>query len=190
MFFLRLFPKNFSSYDCLFILKAENAGFYPTHFNKLKGRKMLFKVERCTSVSFMSDGSFRVKRVCEEASVLEQFNPVDVEVESTPFKVNVHINFLCVLLGGYFHSLFWLIVYGLGSIQVPHLWYPWGWSRYFCVCYFHIFGHLFEYFSFMCLQFLLMRFLSSCLLLPILVDSPRGLVPIFREYCFMSDGVF
>lgn len=65
---------------------------------------MLFKVERCTGVSFMSDGSFRVKRVCEEASVLEQFNHVDVE--STPFKVNVHINFLNVSLGGYFHSLF------------------------------------------------------------------------------------
>jgi len=54
---------------------------------------MLFKVERCTGVSFMSDGSFRVKRVCDEASVVEQFNPI--VVESTPFKVYVHINFIC-----------------------------------------------------------------------------------------------
>lgn len=60
-------------------IHAENVGFYPTQFNKLKGRNMLFKVEKCTGESFMFDGSFRVKRVCDQPSVVEAFNSIGVE---------------------------------------------------------------------------------------------------------------
>jgi len=75
-------------------MQAENAGFYPTQFNKLKGKKMLFKVEKCTGASFMYDGSFRVKRVCDQASVVEAFNSVGVEC--TPSKVLSFPLFICL----------------------------------------------------------------------------------------------
>jgi hypothetical protein len=76
-------------------MQAENAGFYPTQFNKLKGRKMLFKVEKCTGASFMFDGSFRVKRVCDQPSVVEAFNSTGVEC--TPSEVKL-IPFLMQLM--------------------------------------------------------------------------------------------
>lgn len=69
--------------------KAENAGFYPSEFAKLKDKKMLFKVEKYCGPSIFFDGSFRVKRVCDEPSVIQSFDSVGVE--STPSKVLIFI---------------------------------------------------------------------------------------------------
>lgn len=64
--------------------KAENAGFYPPELIALKGRKMLFKVEKTNNASVLFDGSFRVKRVCFEPSIVEAFHVAGKE--STPLK--------------------------------------------------------------------------------------------------------
>jgi hypothetical protein len=56
---------------------------------------MLFKVEKCTGASFMFDGSFRVKRVCDQPSVVEAFNSIGVEC--TPSEVKL-IPFLMQLM--------------------------------------------------------------------------------------------
>ncbi|AES99245.1 replication factor A protein 1 [Medicago truncatula] len=56
------------------VAKAENAGHYPPEFEKLKGKKMLFKVEKCTSSSIFFDGSFRVKRVCDDPAIIQSFH--------------------------------------------------------------------------------------------------------------------
>ncbi|PNY04521.1 replication factor-A carboxy-terminal domain protein [Trifolium pratense] len=54
--------------------KAENAGFYPSELKKLIGAKLLFKVEKSSSTNVLFDGSFKVKRVCNDSSILQIFN--------------------------------------------------------------------------------------------------------------------
>jgi hypothetical protein len=64
----------------------------------LKGRKMLFKVEKTNNASVLFDGSFRVKRVCFEPSIVEAFHVAGKG--STPLKVVVF--FFVFSLGEYF----------------------------------------------------------------------------------------
>ncbi|MCH97877.1 replication factor A protein, partial [Trifolium medium] len=52
---------------------AENAGCYPSELLALVGSKLLFKVEKVTSPGVLFDGSFRVKRMCNDPSILESF---------------------------------------------------------------------------------------------------------------------
>jgi len=65
--------------------KAENAGHYPTEFEKLKGKRMLFKVEKCTGPSIFFDGSFRVKRICDDPAIIQSFDTLGGQY--TPSKV-------------------------------------------------------------------------------------------------------
>jgi hypothetical protein len=51
---------------------------------------MLFKVEKYCGPSIFFDGSFRVKRVCDELSVIQSFDSVGVE--STPSKVLIFLS--------------------------------------------------------------------------------------------------
>ncbi|GAU31614.1 hypothetical protein TSUD_63630 [Trifolium subterraneum] len=67
---------------------AQNAGFYPTQLELLKGTKLLFKVEKSSDGSMPFDGSFRVKRICDDISVINTFysalgisDDVEVNVE-------------------------------------------------------------------------------------------------------------
>jgi len=46
---------------------------------------MLFKVEKSSGPSIFFDGSFRVKRVCDDASMIQPFDSIGVEY--TPSKV-------------------------------------------------------------------------------------------------------
>jgi hypothetical protein len=55
------------------LYQAENAGFYPPEMALLKGKKVLFKVEKSESASVMYDGSFRVKRVCLDPTIFAEF---------------------------------------------------------------------------------------------------------------------
>jgi hypothetical protein len=57
----------------MYLFQAENCGFYPPEIVSLKGRMMLFKVEKTASAGVMFDGSFRVKRVCVDTSIIEEF---------------------------------------------------------------------------------------------------------------------
>lgn len=62
--------------------KAENAGFYPDELIALKGRKLLFKVEKTSVASVLFDGSFRVKRsitLTKEISHLCLISPVHLQ---------------------------------------------------------------------------------------------------------------
>jgi len=72
----------------MYLCQAENAGFYPPEIVNLKGRMMLFKVEKTTSAGVMFDGSFRVKRVCVNPSIIEEF--------STSAKVCELLSFFCI----------------------------------------------------------------------------------------------
>jgi len=74
-----------SYFICSF--KAENVGFYPAEFAKLKDKKMLFKVEKSFGPNIFFDGSFRVKRVCDEPSVIQSFDSIGVEYN--PSKVPI-----------------------------------------------------------------------------------------------------
>ncbi|XP_045810713.1 replication protein A 70 kDa DNA-binding subunit B-like [Trifolium pratense] len=62
--------------------KAENAGFYPNELKDLVGTKLLFKVEKSSSTHVLFDGSFRVKRICNDASVMQIFNPSLLQVST------------------------------------------------------------------------------------------------------------
>lgn len=53
--------------------KAKNAGYWPTDFDHLKGKKILFKVEKSNSNNFLFDGIFKVKRVCTDPDVINKF---------------------------------------------------------------------------------------------------------------------
>jgi hypothetical protein len=53
----------------------------------LKGRKLLFKVEKTSVASVLFDGSYRVKRVCYDPNIIESF--LLNAKESTPLKVCV-----------------------------------------------------------------------------------------------------
>jgi hypothetical protein len=48
---------------------------------------MLFKVEKSAGASIFFDGSFRVKRVCDDPSIIEKFDSIGVDY--TPSKVIV-----------------------------------------------------------------------------------------------------
>ncbi|XP_045814710.1 uncharacterized protein LOC123921661 [Trifolium pratense] len=65
-------------------VRGENAGLYPSEFDDLKGMKLLFKIEKKVSPSGRFDGSYRVKRVCKEASIVEAFDLQ--ENESSPVE--------------------------------------------------------------------------------------------------------
>jgi serine/threonine-protein kinase RIO1 len=54
-------------------LQGENAGFYPSEFNYLIGKKMLFVVDHSSSVVARSDGSYRVRRVCMDPKIIQEF---------------------------------------------------------------------------------------------------------------------
>jgi hypothetical protein len=57
-------------------MKAQNAGYYPPQLELLKGTKMLFKVEKISSVPLQFDGAFRVKRVCTDLAIMEEYDSV------------------------------------------------------------------------------------------------------------------
>jgi hypothetical protein len=57
-------------------LQAENAGFYPPELVMLKDTRLLFKVEKMCVSSALFDGSYRVKRVCKDPSIVEAFDVV------------------------------------------------------------------------------------------------------------------
>jgi len=85
------FPNLFSS-PCIF--KAENAGHCPSEFEKLKGKRMLFKVEKITGPSIFFDGSFRVKRVCDDPAIIQSFDTIGGLY--TPSKVLFHYSFIYI----------------------------------------------------------------------------------------------
>jgi len=58
---------------CLTASQAENAGFYPAEIVGLKGRYLMFKVDKSSTASVLFDGSYRVRRICSDASVIESF---------------------------------------------------------------------------------------------------------------------
>ncbi|MCI09615.1 replication factor A protein, partial [Trifolium medium] len=52
---------------------ATNEGSYPPEFESLVGKKMLFAVERGAKQVKISDGSYRVKRVCIDPVIIDKF---------------------------------------------------------------------------------------------------------------------
>jgi hypothetical protein len=77
----------------LSVYQAENGGFYPAEMAKLKGKSMLFRVERNASVSVVYDGSFRVKRVCVDPEIISEFAKT---VEDCPPEKVCMCVFCCV----------------------------------------------------------------------------------------------
>lgn len=55
------------------VTKAENGVSYPAEFDVLVGKKLLFKVERRVYGSFSLDGSFKVKRICDDDMIIKAY---------------------------------------------------------------------------------------------------------------------
>ncbi|KAK2397925.1 replication protein A 70 kDa DNA-binding subunit C [Trifolium repens] len=53
--------------------KANNSGPHPVEFDSLAGKKMLFIVDAVSNQTAVSDGSYRVKRVCMDSKIIEVF---------------------------------------------------------------------------------------------------------------------
>ncbi|MCI33435.1 replication factor A protein, partial [Trifolium medium] len=53
---------------------AQNANYYPPELELLKGTKLLFKVEKSSGGGVPFNGSFRVKRICSDVSIMEAFD--------------------------------------------------------------------------------------------------------------------
>ncbi|KAK2392196.1 replication protein A 70 kDa DNA-binding subunit E [Trifolium repens] len=62
-------------HELVSVPKSKNAGYYPPELELLKGMKLLFKVEKSPRIgSILFDGSFRVKRVCSDMSIIDAFD--------------------------------------------------------------------------------------------------------------------
>ncbi|MCI11834.1 replication factor A protein, partial [Trifolium medium] len=62
--------------SCAFFVaqsKGLNDGWYPTEFESVVGKKMLFTIDNRLKQTVMADGSFRVKRVCLDPKIIETF---------------------------------------------------------------------------------------------------------------------
>ncbi|GAU32646.1 hypothetical protein TSUD_218950 [Trifolium subterraneum] len=78
-----------------------SVGAYPAEILRFEGSKLLFKVARVNFAGLLSDGSFRVKRVCSDPDILKCFDVLgSKDVVST---VVVEPDLLCEdqLSGGY-----------------------------------------------------------------------------------------
>ncbi|GAU25697.1 hypothetical protein TSUD_266240 [Trifolium subterraneum] len=62
--------------------KEQNAGYCPPELELLRGTKLLFKVEKRSSASPLFDHSFRVKRVCNDLSVMDVFDTPSFKADS------------------------------------------------------------------------------------------------------------
>jgi hypothetical protein len=62
-----------TTYFVICVLQAENAGFYPPELLALTGKYLLFKVDKSSAASVLFDGSYRVRRICSDPTVIEAF---------------------------------------------------------------------------------------------------------------------
>ncbi|CAJ2676038.1 unnamed protein product [Trifolium pratense] len=72
--------------------KASNEGVYPIEFDFLVGKKMIFTIDKGVKQTIKSDGSFRVKRVCLDAKIIEIFvaqSPYVTPVKATSQIIDV-----------------------------------------------------------------------------------------------------
>ncbi|PNY02899.1 replication factor-A carboxy-terminal domain protein [Trifolium pratense] len=63
-------------HELVALSKAKNAGYYPPELELLKGIQLLFKVEKNSGRDVLFIGSFRVKRICNDVSVMKAFDSV------------------------------------------------------------------------------------------------------------------
>ncbi|CAJ2652081.1 unnamed protein product [Trifolium pratense] len=63
-------------HELVALSKAKNAGYYPPELELLKGLQLLFKVEKNSGWDVPFIGSFRVKRICNDVSVMKAFDSV------------------------------------------------------------------------------------------------------------------
>ncbi|CAJ2637774.1 unnamed protein product [Trifolium pratense] len=63
-------------HELVALSKAKNAGYYPPELELLKGIQLLFKVEKNSGRDVPFIGSFRVKRICNDVSVMKAFDSV------------------------------------------------------------------------------------------------------------------
>ncbi|MCH80683.1 replication factor A protein, partial [Trifolium medium] len=61
-------------HELVALSKGQNAGYYPPELDLLKGMRLLLKVEKRSSGSILFDGSFRVKRICCDLSIMDVFD--------------------------------------------------------------------------------------------------------------------
>ncbi|MCH79355.1 replication factor A protein [Trifolium medium] len=62
--------------SCAFFVaqsKAKSAGVHPIEFDSLVGKRMLFSIDKLVKHSGVADGSFRVKRVCMNPTIIKEF---------------------------------------------------------------------------------------------------------------------
>ncbi|KAJ1415298.1 hypothetical protein SESBI_18255 [Sesbania bispinosa] len=83
--------------NCAELLSATKATLHdepPADFSQLVGMKLLFKVEKSTDYAFKFDDSYRVKRICTDACIIELFKkeknispPETVRYQQCPHNV-------------------------------------------------------------------------------------------------------
>ncbi|XP_045824285.1 uncharacterized protein LOC123916785 isoform X2 [Trifolium pratense] len=63
-------------HELVALSKAKNVGYYPPELELLKGVQLLFKVEKNSGGDVPFTGSFRVKQICSDVSVMKAFDSV------------------------------------------------------------------------------------------------------------------
>jgi hypothetical protein len=62
-------------HELLTVHKGEDSNCYPSELDFLKWRKLLLKVEKTnTDGDNLSETSFKVKRICDDISIIDEFN--------------------------------------------------------------------------------------------------------------------
>jgi hypothetical protein len=81
-----------------YMMQAVNAAPYPTEFDSLIGKKMLFAIDRSATHPMVNESSYRVKRICMDPLIVDEFCVLGSF--TTPTKVGaVHckvIEYICL----------------------------------------------------------------------------------------------
>jgi hypothetical protein len=68
-----------------YMMQAVNAAPYPTEFDSLIGKNMLFAIDRSATHPMVNESSYRVKRICMNPLIIDEF--CGLGSFSTPTKV-------------------------------------------------------------------------------------------------------